>query len=198
MPLQPTDIINSLGYLGIFLLIFLFPVPPEIVLPLAGFMSAQGKFNLFYVVVAGVMGSTIAALPWYYAGKYIGERRLHTWARQHGRWLKLSTKDLQKATQWFDQYGQKALLCSQFFPGIRTLIALPAGISHMSLGLFLPALILSAILWQGTLACIGYFLGDHYRLINQYASPWFRLLVLLSLVVAGGLWLAKRSRSRED
>ncbi len=191
---QPTDIVNSLGYLGIFLLIFLFPVPQELVLPLAGFMSAQGKFSLFYVVMAGVMGSTIGSLPWYYAGRYVGEARLQAWTRQHERWIKLSAKDVQKAGRWFAQYGQKAILFSQFIPGIRTLIALPAGISHMSLGLFLPALIFSAILWQGLLACTGYFLGAHYGLINQYVSPSSRVVVLLSLIVAGGLWLARRKR----
>ena len=82
MPAQPIDVVNSLGYLGIFLLIFLFPVPQEIVLPSAGFIAAQGKLNLVYIVMAGVAGSIVGALPWYYAGRYIGEERLKAWTEQ--------------------------------------------------------------------------------------------------------------------
>jgi membrane protein DedA with SNARE-associated domain len=34
-------------------------------------MAAQGKLSHVYVVIAGVMGSTAGALPWYYAGRYV-------------------------------------------------------------------------------------------------------------------------------
>lgn len=190
---QPTDIVNSLGYLGIFLLIFVFPVPQEIVLPLAGFMAAQGKLSLVYVVMAGVMGSTVGALPWYYAGRYMGEERLKAWTGRHGKWIKLSANDVQKATRWIDKYGSKAVLLSQSIPGVRTLIALPAGISRMNLGLFLLYLVLSAIVWQGLLACAGYLLGRQHGLVNQYISLFSRILVSVVLV-AVIVWLVRRKR----
>ncbi|SRR5579883_1217429 len=191
---EPSNIVTSLGYLGIFLLIFVFPVPQELILPLAGFMSAQGKFSLPYVVIAGVMGSTIGSLPWYYAGRYVGEARLQAWVKHRARWIKLSADDLHHAAKWFNRYGRRVILLSQFIPGMRTLIALPAGVNRMNLGLFLLYLILSAVLWQGALACTGYFLGAHYGLINQYLGPSSRLLVLVSLLVFVGCWLIKRSR----
>jgi membrane protein DedA with SNARE-associated domain len=72
---QPTDLVVSLGYLGIFLLVLLFPVPQELVLPMAGFIAAQGKLSLIGVVTAGVVGRTVAAIPWYWAGRYVGEYR---------------------------------------------------------------------------------------------------------------------------
>lgn len=140
---QPTDLVNSLGYLGIFLSLLLFPIPQEIVLPLAGFMAAQGKLNLAYAVMSGVMGSAIGALPWYWASRHLGEARLLAWA-QRIRWIKLSAVDFQTATAWFQQHGYKAIFLSQLAPGMRSLIVLPAGISKMNLGLFLIYLVLSA------------------------------------------------------
>lgn len=187
---QPTDLVNSLGYLGIFLSIFLLPVPQEVVLPLAGFMAAQGKLSLVYIVMAGVMGSTAGSLPWYYAGRYISQERLKAWTKRHGRWLKLSANNVLKAKSWFDKYGGKAVLFSQSIPGVRTFVALPAGISRMSLVLFLSYMVFSAIVWQGLLASAGYLLGSHYGLVNQYISPSSQIVILVMVAVVS-VWLVR-------
>ena len=192
MPVQPTDIVDSLGYLGIFLSIFILPIPQEVVLPLAGFMAAQGKLSFVYVVISGVVGSIARALPWYYAGKYIGEERLKAWAEQHGRWLKLSASDVKKAKSWFDNYGGKAVLLSQAIPGVRPFIALSAGISKMNLVLFLYYTVCSAAVLQGLLAYAGYELGSHYGLVNQYLNPIPHQLIAFILVVVVIVWLVRR------
>lgn len=179
---QPTDLVNSLGYLGIFVLIFVLPVPQEVVLPLAGFVAAQGKLSILGIVLSGVMGSSLGSLPWYWGGRYLGEERLINWAGQQ-RWIKLSTRDVQQAKTWFDRSGRKAILLSQFIPIIRTLIAVPAGISRMNLGLFLVYLICSAIVWQGILVCAGYLLGSQYRIVSEYGSI-FRGVVIALIAIA--------------
>lgn len=188
---QPIDIVHSLGYLGIFLLIFVFPVPQELVLPLSGFIVAQGKLSFLGIVASGVLGSTIGSLPWYWAGRYFGEERLIAWASQR-RWIKLSTRELQQSKEWFNQAGYKAVLLSQFIPIVRTLIALPAGISRMNLGLFLLCLICSAIVWQGLLAYAGYLLGSQYKLIHQYTS--LVRIGVLGLIAVGVVWVVRRKR----
>lgn len=193
---QPTDIISSLGYLGIFLSILLFPIPQEIVLPLAGFMAAQGQLNLVYAVMSGVMGSAIGALPWYWAGRYMGEARLVAWAERKP-WIKLSAADIQTATAWFNQHGYKAIFLSQLIPGMRSLIVLPAGISQMSLGLFLVYLVCSASLCQGVLAYAGYSLGSRYEQVNQWANPFSRLVVIAVIaVIAVIVWFVRRKRAK--
>ena len=189
---HPTNIVNALGYLGIFLLIFVFPVPQELVLPFAGFVAAQGKLNPIGIVLSSVMGSTLGSLPWYLAGRYFGEARLIAWTEQH-KWIKLSTDDVQRAKKWFDQSGRKAILFSQFIPIIRTLIALPAGMSRMNLGLFLLYLICSAIVWQGSLVCAGYLLGDQYQRVNQYGSL-FRTGVAVLIAIALVWFIARKKK----
>lgn len=186
---QPTDIVSSLGYLGIFLSLLLFPIPQEIVLPLAGFMAAQGKLNLAYAVMFGVMGSVIGSLPWYWAGRYIGEARLVAWA-QRQRWIKLSAADIQTAKAWFNKHGHKAIFLSQLIPGMRSLIVLPAGISKMNLGLFLVYLVSSASLCQGVLAYAGYSLGSHYEQVNQWVNPFSRIGVIVLIAVI--VWFVRR------
>ncbi|NES97594.1 MAG: DedA family protein, partial [Desertifilum sp. SIO1I2] len=56
-----TTIMNSLGYGGIALLMFLEnlfpPIPSELIMPLAGFTVAQGQMNFTLAVLAGLAGT---------------------------------------------------------------------------------------------------------------------------------------------
>lgn len=185
-----TDAVNSLGYVGIFLLILVAPTPPEVVLPFAGFMAAQGKLSLPYVIVAGAMGCTLSTLPWYLAGRCLGESRLKVLARKNRRWLKLSTQDINKAKRWFDRHGGKALFFSRLIPSVRTLIAVPAGMSGMKLLPFLLYVIFGATLWHSLLASAGYVLGRHYELVAWYTAPVVKILVV-ALFVAFVVWIVK-------
>lgn len=190
---EMTDAVNALGYVGIFLLILLAPTPPEVVLPFAGFMAAQGKLSLPYVILAGAMGCTCSTLPWYLAGRYLGERRLQVLARRHRRWLKLSSADVKKAKHWFELHGGKALFFSRLIPTVRTLIALPAGFSGMKLLPFLLYIICGALLWHGLLAYAGYVLGSRYELVAWYSAPFAKILVVV-LMVAFIVWFVRRKQ----
>ena len=188
-----TDTISSLGYVGIFLLILVAPTPPEVVLPFAGFIAAQGKLSLPYVIAAGAMGCTLSTLPWYLAGRYLGESRLKVLARRNRRWLKLSAQDVEKAKRWFDKHGGKALFFSRLIPSVRTLIAVPAGMSGMKLLPFLSYIVFGATLWHALLAYAGYTLGKRYELVAWYAAPAAKILVVALLVVFV-VWVIRRKK----
>jgi len=89
------------GYMGIVALMFIEnvfpPIPSELIMPLAGYVSAQGKLSLAGVIVAGTAGTVLGALPLYYLGHFIDAERLKNFADRHGRWLALSRDDLAKA-----------------------------------------------------------------------------------------------------
>jgi membrane protein DedA with SNARE-associated domain len=82
------SIVSSTGYLGILLLMFIEnvfpPIPSEVIMPLAGYMAAQGILSLFGIILAGMAGSVLGALPLYYAGRKLGEDRLKEFADNHG------------------------------------------------------------------------------------------------------------------
>jgi membrane protein DedA with SNARE-associated domain len=132
-----TDVIADGGYLGIVFLMLaenLFPpIPSELIMPLAGFVAAQGEFNVVLVVLAGSLGSMLGALPWYYAGRWVGEARMRAFAARYGRWLTLDEKEIGKATDWFEKHGRVAVLLARLVPTVRTLISLPAGMARMPL-----------------------------------------------------------------
>jgi membrane protein DedA with SNARE-associated domain len=102
-----TNTINSFGYWGIALLMFLEnlfpPIPSELIMPLAGFTASPyqaggAKLNIIYVFVVGIFGSVLGALIWYYPGKFLGEQRLKDLANKYSKLLAISGKDIDKAT----------------------------------------------------------------------------------------------------
>jgi membrane protein DedA with SNARE-associated domain len=194
-----TNTMNSLGYWGIGLLMFLEnlfpPIPSELIMPLAGFTVARGDMEFAPVIVAGVVGTVLGALPWYYAGKILGEQRLKKLADRYGRWLTISSKDITKAKSWFDKQGGKAVFICRLVPGVRTLISLPAGISRMPLVPFLLYSTLGTLLWVGLLTYAGYVLGDNYELVDEYLGPVSKI-VLAALIFAFIIFVVKRNMRR--
>lgn len=192
-----TNTINSMGYPGIVLLMFLEnlfpPIPSEVIMPLAGFAATQGEMRLTYVVLAGTLGSLLGTLPWYYAGSYLGEERLKIWADQHGKWIAVSGQDVEKVSQWFKKYGNSATFFCRLVPGIRTLISTPAGASHMNLAPFLFYSILGTALWTGLLAYAGYLLGHHYLLVEQSLAP-ISTIVFVVLTATTLFWIVQRRK----
>ncbi|MEA5502875.1 DedA family protein [Halotia wernerae UHCC 0503] len=191
--------INSLGYWGIALLMFLEnlfpPIPSELIMPLAGFTArtTPDKLNIFGVFFAGLLGSVVGALIWYYPGKFLSEKRLKTLADKYGKWLAISSEDITKAKRWFYRQGKKAVLIGRLVPGVRTLISVPAGLSNMNLLSFLFYTALGSAAWVGLLTYSGYVLGSQYELVDKYLAPVSKI-VLGILVLACFGWILKRQR----
>ncbi|MEP0869489.1 DedA family protein [Trichocoleus desertorum AS-A10] len=194
-----TNTMNSLGYVGIGLLMFLEnlfpPIPSELIMPLAGFTVYQGKMQFFYAVLAGVLGTVLGALPWYYAGKLLGEERLKALADRYGKWLSISSKDIDRADEWFDRYNAKAVFFCRLVPGVRTLISLPAGISGMPMVPFLIYSTLGTTLWVSLLTYAGYALGQNYHVVDKYIGPLSKV-VLCILIAAFIIWVVKKNWKR--
>ena len=112
--------ISSTGYIGILLLMLIEnvfpPIPSELIMPLAGFMVAQEKLTFLGTVLAGMAGSVLGALPFYYAGKKLGEERVKRFADQYGRWLTLSRQDIERASRWFHKHGSAAVMLWPPYP----------------------------------------------------------------------------------
>lgn len=181
------ETINTLGYAGIALMMFLEnvfpPIPSEVIMPLGGFASTESGLTLLGVILAGTLGSVLGQLPLYYLGRAVGEARLKRWAREHGRWVMVSEDEIERAKRWFDEHGGAAVLVCRLIPGIRSLISIPAGFAEMPL---LPFLLYSALgmgAWATALAFAGRALGENYEQVGRYLGP-------ISYVVLGGLVLA--------
>ena len=180
-----TGIIEGLGYLGVLVLTFLEnlfpPIPSEIVIPLAGFVAANGELRLDVVIAAGTAGSLIGAGFWYAIGRQIGEHRLRAWVERSGKWLTLSVADLDRAQEWFTRRGRMAVLVGRLIPGVRTLVSLPAGFTGMALGPFLLSSAIGTLLWTTALAYAGVALQARYTVIGEYMDAVTNAVLVVGL-----------------
>lgn len=195
------ELINSMGYTGIVVLMVVEnvfpPIPSEIVMPFSGFAAAQGQLALVGVVIAGTIGSVLGALPLYYIGKWVDEDRLKDWVDEHGQWLALRRSDIEKAQEWFEDNGRIAVFLCRLVPGVRSLISIPAGFARMNMGVFLLYTALGTGLWAALLAYAGYALGENYQKVSTYLGP-VAYVVFGALAVIAVVWVVKRKRSKRE
>ncbi len=193
-------LMERMGYWGIALLMFLEnlfpPIPSELIMPLAGFAVARGQLNLGLAIGAGVLGTLLGALPWYYLGASVGEARLRRWIHRYGRWLTLSEAEMTRANRWFRRHGGKTVLLCRLVPGVRTLISLPAGINRMAIAQFLTYSAVGTTLWVGLLTYLGYALGERYDQVNRYLGPAAQSVLFSLLLGFGGFVLVRKQHRR--
>ena len=160
------------------------PIPSEIIMPLGGFLVYQGYLNFYILVICGLIGTVLGALPWYYLGRFLNERKLANFVESKGKFLGIASKDLQKSKLWFDKYGVSLVFWGRLIPGIRTLISVPAGIELMPLKKFLIWTTLGSLIWVALLSLSGYIFGENYILIESYIDN-FKIFLkpLLILIV---------------
>jgi membrane protein DedA with SNARE-associated domain len=192
-------LMTSLGYVGITLLMALEnlipPIPSELIMPLAGFTAARGDLNLALVIAAGTLGSVLGSLPLYALGAMLGQERLERFVDKYGRWSGVKRQDIQKASQWFDRHGSKAVFFLRLVPGVRSLISIPAGIVKMPLPQFLLLTALGTTLWTTLLTVAGYLLGENYEQVDQYLGPLSYVVLGILFIFAVNWFWKHRSRT---
>ncbi|MBK6599692.1 MAG: DedA family protein [Proteobacteria bacterium] len=160
------------GLVGLMVLENIFPpIPSELIMPFAGFAAAHGELSLIGVLLAGTTGSLLGTLPWYTAGRMVTSARLKEWANGNGRWLSVSSDDVDRAEQWFQRRGTRAVLFGRMVPTVRTLISVPAGLVAMPLPRFLFWSALGSLVWVGVLTAIGYLLQEQYDRVHDWLNP---------------------------
>lgn len=190
-------LVGSLGYFGVALLMvaenIIVPLPSELIMPLAGYEAQTGRLSLVGVIVFGTLGSVVGSLLVYTLARSMGRERVTGWVDRHGRWLLLRGRDLQKASHRFERHGVWAVMIGRLLPGIRGLIALPAGFAPMHAFLFTGATIASTLVWCAVLAIAGDLLGTQFREIHSIIGPisWVMLGILLIGVI---VWIVRRRR----
>ncbi len=160
------------------------PIPSEIIMPLGGFFVYQGDLNFYILVIFGLLGTVLGALPWYYLGRFLNEKKLANFFESKGKFLGIKSKDLNKSKLWFDKYGVSLVFWGRLIPGIRTLISVPAGIELMPLKRFLVWTTLGSLIWVILLSLSGYIFGENYRAIETYIDNFkFFIKPLLIMIL---------------
>jgi membrane protein DedA with SNARE-associated domain len=182
-------LIEQSGYLGVGFLMFLEtifpPIPSEVIMPVAGVASAEGKMGFIPAVAAGTAGAMLGNTVWYLAARALGHDRLRPIIRRHGKWLTVSWKDVERAHRWFDAHGIMFVFLGRLIPTVRSLVSIPAGLLDMRFRNFLFASTFGTMTWTTLLAGAGYKLGENFEDVGRFLGPVSNavLIILVSAYV---------------
>jgi membrane protein DedA with SNARE-associated domain len=191
------DVVHSLGYAGVFVLILAgslyLPVPTELTLPLFGFLIGNGRLSFVPVLLAATAARVCAALVMYAVGFRLREARLRRVIKHFERSKLLFVSDFERASAVFERHGGKAILVGHLIPGVGALVSVPAGLKRMPLRWrFLGYTILGCSIWNSSLIGLGWALGGRWRIVEVFTSfVGFSVLILL---IAATIWLFWRRR----
>lgn len=189
------SIMEQLGYFGIALLMFLDnvfpPIPSEIIMPTAGFTASQGQLLLSGVIISGSLGSLLAAALLYWIGHKIPNDKIFIFVDLYGKYLFIKSEDVQKALDWFEKYGHRVVFFGRMIPAVRSLISIPAGMSHMPFWKFMSYSALGTIIWTTFLACVGYYFGNNSELMQQIFSQVGYVIIAVIFMFCGWIFYRK-------
>ncbi len=168
------------------------PIPSEVILPLAGFTAAQGRFSVVGAIAWTTLGSVVGALALYGLGAWLGRERL---VRLADRLPLFDASDVDKADAWFARYGGRAVLFGRMVPIVRSLVSIPAGVQRMPIALFTGYTLLGSLLWNTIFVVAGYQLGSQWHVVEEYAAI-VEIIVILGASVLLAVWLRRKMRER--
>lgn len=194
-------VMESAGYLGLIGMVALEsifpPIPSEVILPMGGFLTGQGRLNFGVAVAAATVGSVIGAMALYYLGLWLGEQRMRRFVQRRGKWILVSIQDYEKASDWFQRHGRMAVLLGRCAPGVRSYVSVPAGIQKMPLSQFLLFTVIGSGIYNTLLIGAGWLLGKNWERVGRFTGI-FEAVLWTTLAGAITWWIVKKKRRRPE
>jgi len=179
-------LIQSSGYLGVFLLMVLnataIPIPSEVTLPFAGFLSSQGSLSLSFVIITGILGDLAGSIIGYSIGYFLEEALLLNLIKKYGKFILVTEHDYEKATKWIKKYGAPVVFIGKMTPGLKSFMSVAAGITEIKFVKFLIGNVLAALVYVSLVSSIGFYLGSKWNILGGYFRKFEVLIVVLIIV----------------
>ena len=120
--------------------------------------------------VAAVLGDTIN----YSIGKRIGPA---VFKREDSVWLR--KKHLERAHEFFEKYGGRAVILARFVPIVRTFVPFIAGVGTMTYKRFIAYNIIGGFVWIYFFIYAGYLFGN-----QPFVQKNFKLVILAIIILS--------------
>lgn len=156
-----------------------FFLPGDSLLITAGIFSAAGviplKWLLAPVMVCAIVGDQIG----YWIGRTLGPA---LYKKEDS--LLFRRSHLQRAHEFYEKYGGRAVILARFVPIVRTFCPPVTGAAKMPYSRYLMFDICGGILWVATMILGGFFLGRSVPNIGQRVHYVILVVAVLSILPA--------------
>jgi membrane-associated protein len=203
--LDPEYLINFFGpyaLWGVAFIVFaecgLFAIlPGDSLLFTVGVFVAIGAIDhsLIFVCVVLTLAAVAGNVSGYWIGRLIGPPLFHPRTGLMGRIL--NPKYVTKTHDFFERYGNRALILARFVPIVRTFVTLVAGVGRMDFRKFIAYTAIGGVLWGCGVTVLGYYLGN-IPFIRNNTEAVLILIVVASLVPMVVEYVLHRRRARTE
>ncbi|MBW0107101.1 DedA family protein, partial [Pseudonocardia sp. KRD-291] len=201
--LDPTVIIDWLGpwaLVGLAAIIFAecglllgFFLPGDSLLFTGGLFVAQGTIDVplwlvcLVLVVSAFAGNVVGYAIGYKAGPAIFDKP---------KSKLFNPKYVTKTQEFFDKYGNRAIVLGRFVPVVRTFITVSAGVARMDPKRYLTYSLIGGVAWAAGVTVLGYFLGQ-FQFVRDNIDLILILVVLVSILPIIVEVLRARSKNKK-
>ena len=184
----PNETIYFLLFINSFIEYIFPPFPGDTIMVFSAYLVGTGKLHFLTVYLVSLAGSVSGFLALFLLGKHYGRE---FFLKKNYRFL--SREMILKVEVWFQKFGIGLIAANRFLSGVRSAIALFAGISNMKIMITAPAALLSSLIWNALLMSGGYYLGKNWHLVLTILKHYNEVIaVLIILFVSYVLWGRRR------
>lgn len=167
-------------------------LPGDSLLFAAGALCAPVESELNVHAVAGLL--FVAAVLGDTVNYWIGSRLGPAVFRREDSFL-LRKKHLERAHQFFEKYGGRAVILARFVPIVRTFVPFVAGVGSMTYRHFIAYNIIGGFIWVYSFTYAGYLFAEH-----PFVQKNFKLVIIVIILLSvvpiafefARAWRAKR------
>ena len=201
-PLYITDFLESLfsyGTVAIYLVLFLAcfvenlfpPFPGDTFIIAAGGLIGLQRLSIVETYLAIIGGGMLSVLILYFWGKSYGR---DFFMKKNYKYF--SSADIIKIEKQFIKRGALILTFSRFIVGIRSALAVVAGIGRVPLPKMILFSLLSYFLFSSLLLFVSYKLVEHSDLVVKYFSA-YNYVIIPILIISLFVLIYKKRRDRQ-
>jgi len=156
-----------------------FFLPGDSLLITAGILAAGGFLPLRWLLLPVMLCAIVGDQIGYWIGRSAGAA---LYKRQDSFFFRRS--HLQRAHDFYEKYGGRAVILARFVPIVRTFCPPVAGAARMPYGRYVMFDIFGGIFWVGAMILGGYSLGRSVPNIGKYIHYVIAVVVVVSILPA--------------
>jgi membrane protein DedA with SNARE-associated domain len=173
------------GYVGMFLIIMLSPVPDYFTVPAYGSLAALGVFDPFLTFLVCLAGAIVPVT--YLPGRYAARPLLLKGVAYFG----ISEKALTTSERWLEEHGRFSIFIATFIPFFYSVAGMAAGMLKMSFGKFMLASAAGYGLRFVVLEFVGYSSIEVFTASFDYSQRYLIMVVLVLAVLYAVVFLVR-------
>jgi len=156
-----------------------FFLPGDSLLITAGILAAGGFLPLRWLLLPVMLCAIVGDQIGYWIGRSAGAA---LYKRQDSFFFRRS--HLQRAHDFYEKYGGRAVILARFVPIVRTFCPPVAGAARMPYGRYVMFDIFGGIFWVGAMILGGYSLGRSVPNIGKYIHYVIAVVAVVSILPA--------------